>query len=579
MTQADPAQTLGRRYELGEQIGAGGMGEVFRGTDIRLGRDVAIKVLRSDLARDSAFPGRFRREAQAAAALTAPGIVSVFDTGQDDGGLPYIVMEYVDGRTLREVIRREGRLQPQRALEVGAEICAALEAAHRAGIVHRDIKPGNVMLDRRGAVKVMDFGIARAMADSSGAMTTTADVTGTAAYLSPEQARGEHVDVRSDIYSTGCLLYELLTGTPPFTGDSAVAIAYQHVREDAEPPSTRDENLSPSIDAVVLKAMAKNPANRYQSAEEMRADLLRAREGEQVRATPLLVESVITLAPAAGTIRLDKDRSVARGIAYTVFGLILVGLVVGTASLVRAVIGADTGLIDTPAVVGLDQREAAVILAQQGLTVGKVTPQFQPPGDGAKPFGQVISQSPGELISTRRGGTVALVVSAGTEQTVVPDGLIGLARDEVASRLDQAKLTLGEDSGRDGNFPAGTVLAMEPPPGTQLDVEAPVRLTVATGFIDVPDARGKSRGDAEDLLQKAGFDVGFKLQDDTGEPGRVLSQSPVNRRAERGSQVTIIVSRTPPPPSPSPQPSVAASPGTGSPRPSAAPSAAPSPAP
>src|SRR6185312_14710530 len=230
---------LGGRYELGHVLGRGGMAEVYIAHDTRLGRTVAVKTLRVDLARDPSFQTRFRREAQSAASLNHPSIVAVYDTGEDhsDGVVtPYIVMEHVEGRTLRDVLASEGRLLPQRALEITAQICAALEQAHRAGIVHRDIKPGNVMLTPSGEVKVMDFGIARAMTGSSSTMTQTAAVIGTAHYLSPEQARGEHVDARSDIYSTGCLLYELLTGGPPFSGDSAVAVAYQHVREDPVPP-------------------------------------------------------------------------------------------------------------------------------------------------------------------------------------------------------------------------------------------------------------------------------------------------------------------------------------------------------
>ena len=287
MTEVGQPPLLGGRYEVGGRIGTGGMADVRRGVDVRLGRDVAVKVLRADLARDPAFQERFKREAQAAASLNDPSIVSVYDTGADDDGVPFIVMEHVQGRTLREVLQQEGRLLPQRALEVTADICVALSVAHAAGIVHRDIKPGNVMLTRDGQVKVMDFGIARAAADTS-AMTMTAAVIGTAAYLSPEQARGEHVDARSDVYSTGCVLYELVTGAPPFVGDSPVAVAYQHVREDPTPPSAYDDELPPEVDAVVLKAMAKNPANRYQSADEMRADLLRAQAGEPVLATPVL---------------------------------------------------------------------------------------------------------------------------------------------------------------------------------------------------------------------------------------------------------------------------------------------------
>ena len=278
---------LGGRYELGGVLGRGGMAEVYLGHDIRLGRAVAVKTLRADMARDPSFQARFRREAQSAASLNHPSIVAVYDTGEDyiDGvSIPYIVMEYVEGSTLRELLHSGRRLLPERALEMTTGILSALEYSHRNGIVHRDIKPANVMLTRNGTVKVMDFGIARAMGDSGMTMTQTAAVIGTAQYLSPEQAKGEQVDARSDLYSTGCLLYELFTVRPPFIGDSPVAVAYQHVREEPQPPSVYDPELRPEYDAIVLKALAKERENRYQSADEMRADIERALDGLPVAA-------------------------------------------------------------------------------------------------------------------------------------------------------------------------------------------------------------------------------------------------------------------------------------------------------
>jgi serine/threonine-protein kinase len=273
---------LGGRYELDGIVGRGGMAEVFRARDIRLDRVVAVKTLRDDLARDATFQARFRREAQSAASLNHPSIVAVYDTGEDmsePSYVPYIVMEYVDGRTLRDLLRDDRRLLPERALEITDGVLRALDYSHRSGIVHRDIKPGNVMLTRNGEVKVMDFGIARAVSDAQATMTQTAQVIGTAQYLSPEQARGERVDARSDLYSTGCLLYELLTGRPPFLGDSPVAIAYQHVRENPVPPSHLDPEIPAWADSIVLRAMAKDPAQRYQSAADMRTDIQRALSG------------------------------------------------------------------------------------------------------------------------------------------------------------------------------------------------------------------------------------------------------------------------------------------------------------
>ena len=565
MTAPDLPRVLGGRYAVGATIGAGGMAEVFRGVDVRLGRDVAIKVLRADLARDPSFQGRFRREAQAAASLNAQSIVSVFDTGEDEAGIPYIVMEFVDGRTLREVLLTEGRLLPQRALEVTGEVCAALDAAHAAGIVHRDIKPANVMLTRGSQVKVMDFGIARAVSDASSVLTQTAAVIGTAAYLSPEQARGEHVDVRSDLYSTGCLLYELVTGAPPFTGDSPVAVAYQHVREDPQPPSAYNEDLSPEIDAVVLKAMAKNPANRYQSAQEMREDLLRAAAGEAVLATPFL-ESAALLAPAAIVYaqRADRGRSARRGLAYGLFALLLLALLVGTALLVRGLLGTDQGLIPAPALVGLSQREALAELRANELTIGKVNEVFSD-----KPFGLVLDQSPAADILLRKGGAVQLTVSRGIEQTIVPVEVIGQSRDEAEVLLTERKLRVVVVM-RDGNIPEGTVLATSPQPGTQVAAGSEVTLTVASGNVQVPDVRGRALQEGVDELQRAGFSVGIEPRDDAGAPDRVLDQSPVNQLAGRGTTVVIVVSKTPPPPPPSPSPD---------PSPSAQPPAEPPPEP
>ncbi|MFE6503963.1 Stk1 family PASTA domain-containing Ser/Thr kinase [Kitasatospora sp. NPDC057738] len=278
---------LGGRYELGGVLGRGGMAEVYLAHDTRLGRSVAVKTLRADMARDPSFQARFRREAQSAASLNHPAIVAVYDTGEDyiDGiSIPYIVMEYVEGSTLRELLHSGRRLLPERALEMTIGILQALEYSHRAGIVHRDIKPANVMLTRQGNVKVMDFGIARAMGDAGMTMTQTSAVIGTAQYLSPEQAKGEQVDARSDLYSTGCLLYELLTVRPPFVGDSPVAVAYQHVREEPQPPSVFDPEVRPEVDAIVLKALAKDRDYRYQTADEMRDDIERFLDGLPVAA-------------------------------------------------------------------------------------------------------------------------------------------------------------------------------------------------------------------------------------------------------------------------------------------------------
>ena len=285
------------RYEVGRLLGAGGMAEVFEGRDRLLARRVAIKVLQAQFVRDPSFLIRFKREAQAAASLSHPNIVGVYDTGSEDG-THFIVMEYVDGRTLKEVIRAEGPLYPERAAEICGDVCSALAAAHARGLIHRDIKPGNVMLTPDGKVKVMDFGIARAT--TSETITQTAAVVGTAQYISPEQAQGQTVDYRSDLYSVGCCLYEMLTGTVPFTGATPVAIAYRHVREDPTPPRMLNADVPRPLEAICLKAMAKLPDNRYQTAAELHDDLERFRNGQPVQATPLMDPAATTQAIPRG---------------------------------------------------------------------------------------------------------------------------------------------------------------------------------------------------------------------------------------------------------------------------------------
>jgi eukaryotic-like serine/threonine-protein kinase len=346
------------RYEVGRLLGAGGMAEVFEGRDRLLARRVAIKVLQAQLGRDPSFLIRFKREAQAAASLSHPNIVAVYDTGSEDG-THFIVMEFVDGRTLKEVIRAEGRIYPERTAEICQDVCSALVAAHARGLIHRDIKPGNVMLTPDGKVKVMDFGIARAT--TSETITQTAAVVGTAQYISPEQAQGQTVDYRSDLYSLGCCLYEMLTGTVPFTGATPVAIAYRHVREDPTPPRQLNPDIPAPLEAICLKAMAKLPDNRYQTAAEFQDDLERFRTGQPVLATPLLDPAATTQAIPRGTdptAMLDGPVAADQTAGYaepyeeerrTSVGWIVVSLLalvaVGLAAffITRALTGRDTG--------------------------------------------------------------------------------------------------------------------------------------------------------------------------------------------------------------------------------------------
>jgi eukaryotic-like serine/threonine-protein kinase len=324
-------RVLNDRYEIEAPLGRGGMAQVFRGSDRMLGRTVAVKVLDRRFKDDAKFVTRFRREAQAAAGINHPNVVSVFDTGSEDG-LHYIVMEYVDGDTLADILAREGPIPSHRAVAIADAVAQALEAAHRKGMVHRDVKPGNIMVDRTGAVKVVDFGIARAAADDT--LTQTGTVLGTAAYLSPEQARGETVDPRSDVYSLGCVLYEMLTGRPPFTADSAVAVAYRHVQDDPVPPSSRNPDVSPELEAVVMTALAKDPAARYPSGGAMREALSAAATGEMPTAAVAATEplqggdTAVMPPPETAPAPPTSPKGASSWIPWVVIGAMLVALAI-----------------------------------------------------------------------------------------------------------------------------------------------------------------------------------------------------------------------------------------------------------
>ena len=577
MTEQDTfrGRVLGDRYELVDQLGFGGMAEVFRAKDLRLGRDVAVKVLRADLARDPSFQSRFRREAQAAASLSHPAIVAVFDTGED-GGVPYIVMELVEGRTLRDIIQTEGRLAPERAIDVVAYVCEALEYSHQAGIVHRDIKPGNVMVTNTGDVKVMDFGIARAVTASQATMTQTAAVMGTAQYLSPEQARGEHVDARSDIYSTGCLLYELLCGRPPFLGDSPVAVAYQHVREEAPPPSRYADVVGPDLDAIVLTAIAKSPAHRYQSAADMRDDLDRARRGEPVAAAPSLpgetTTSAVTpaAAPATTMLRTPEDRARRRRRAYIALLIGALALAAFAALLTNALLGDNGRRVDTPNVIGLQLPQAIETLRLADLQPGKITRVYS-----GEPVGEVIDQSPTSNIDSVEDGKVDLTVSQGVEIVTVPD-VRGRTLDEARELLETAKLEVGQVVTRDVNRREGEVLEMAPAPGGRLPAGSRVALAVASGNAPLPEVVGKLFPEALRILQEAGFFIQpVYVPDADVAPNTVIDQDPGPGLARQGSTVTLTIAQQPSA-SPTPSPSASAEP---TPEPSETPTADPDPDP
>jgi eukaryotic-like serine/threonine-protein kinase len=561
------ARLLGGRYQVGELLGYGGMAEVHRGRDLRLGRDVAIKTLRTDLARDATFQLRFRREAQNAAALNHPAIVAVYDTGDERGpsgeDLPYIVMEYVNGRTLKEVLAAEGRLMPRRALEITADICSALEFSHRHSIIHRDIKPGNVMLTQTGQVKVMDFGIARALASGASTMTQTSAVIGTAQYLSPEQARGEPVDARSDVYATGCVLYELLCGHPPFVGDNPVSVAYQHVREDPRPPSQSNRDVSPDIDAVVLKALAKNPLNRYQSAGEMRADLLRAAAGRQVLATPVLPDSertVVVPARMPGTATRPAARAVPAprrtGTAWIAVLLTLLGVLAVAALSIGLYLANRTPSVPVPDVTRKTKAEADALLTQ-----AKLNPSSQDVSDADCARGQVISQSPQPGTQVDEGATVTYRFCVGPGKVSVPP-LVGLTKEQAKTALTNANLT-AKFNDVDSDKPAGTVVAASPAEGTVVEAGTQVAVNVSKGNLKViPAVVGKSEADAKSVLVQAGFNpdkivvvpVTNAKPDDVG---KVTGVDPAAGKAVNpDSTIRLFVGQAPaPPPSPSASPS------------------------
>ncbi|UOY00539.1 Stk1 family PASTA domain-containing Ser/Thr kinase [Blastococcus sp. PRF04-17] len=573
-------QVLGERYEIGGVLGRGGMAEVHRGRDLRLGREVAVKVLRQDLARDPSFQVRFRREAQASASLNHPAIVAVYDTGEDrttTGATPYIVMEYVEGETLRDVLRREGRLEPQRAMSLAADICGALDFSHRNGIVHRDVKPGNVMITPQGTVKVMDFGIARAVSDSAATMTSTAAVIGTAQYLSPEQARGESVDARSDVYSMGCLLYELVTGAPPFTGDSPVSVAYQHVREDPRLPSSINPQIPPELDAILLKAMSKNPANRYQSAQEMRNDLLRALAGQRVEATPVMNDAEKTaiiggpVAAAYGRYggrddaddRWDaEDEEAAKRRKRKIIAIVAVVaalLVAGIVAIALAMRGDDAptdtvASVSVPPLVNLTLEQARQEITDAGLVVGTITPQTV---TDPNQVDRVLSSDPAGGAEVPEGTEVALTVGAAPDTVGVPN-VVGLDETRARNALDQAgfgNLTIDRV---DSTAPAGEVLEVDPAEGSQVPVNTPITLTVSDGDAAVPDVAGATQAAATDTLRAAGFTNVVPEQVEAEQPaGTVIGTSPAaGTQASAGTAISLRVSSGPAQPAQGAMPNV-----------------------
>jgi serine/threonine-protein kinase len=544
-------KVLADRYEVGELIGTGGMAEVYGGRDRLLNRAVAIKVLLPHFSRDPQFLARFRREAQAAANLTHPNIVAVYDTGHR-GDVHYIVMEFMEGHTLRDVLRSEGPLLPERAAEIAADVAAALAFAHQRGVVHRDIKPGNVMLTPDGGVKVMDFGIARAV--SAETVTQTASVVGTANYISPEQAQAAPVDARSDIYSLGIVVYEMLTGRVPFTGPSPVAIAYKHVREEAAPPSRLNSDVTGTMDAVVLKAIAKNPANRYSTALEFTADLERAVRGLPVQSTPLLASDQTTIVSGAGEetvvvgpLPLGSQDRRRRALGYALLALGIVCALGVVIVLLAGNLSSTANRISVPDVVGLPQSEAETALQAKGLAV-----RIRNVNDDRIPKDTVVGQDPEANTKIKRGATVTLKVSIGPGLVEVPD-LIGLTEAEATAKLESAGLAKGEvDTAPSDTVQAGKVMYQSPRKGFKAEVHSPVDLVVSSGraMRTVPSVIGLTEAKARRMIEGDGFvyqSIGEPQSTTCDQPaGRVCRQDPPDGSdAEAGSTVTVVVSRGP----------------------------------
>jgi serine/threonine-protein kinase len=565
---------LGGRYELDGIVGRGGMAEVFRGRDIRLDRIVGVKTLRDDLARDQTFQARFRREAQSAASLNHPSIVAVYDTGEDMVGptpVPYIVMEFVDGRTLRDLLRDDRRLLPERAAEITDGVLRALDYSHRNGIVHRDIKPGNVMLTRSGDVKVMDFGIARAVSDSQMTMTQTAQVIGTAQYLSPEQARGERVDARSDLYSTGCLLYELLVGRPPFTGDSPVAIAYQHVKEDPVPPSQVDPEVPAWADAIVLKAMEKSPADRYQSAGEMRSDIQRALSGaplaapmpgngygagtRRMGATATQVAGRTTAIPGYRYGPEDggpdgppqRQRRVWPWVALATVVVLLVAAIV----LFKFVNG-NSGGVAVPNVINETQAMAEHDITTAGLKVGTITQKQS----STVSRNHVISTNPGFGSSESRGSPVNIVVSTGKKPvaTATVPNVKGLKLAAAKTQLKNAGFKWAIVPFQSTTAPPNTVVSYSPT-GSQ-PVGSVITLQVNGSTVTVPaNVICKPSQAAYTELSNPPYSYSVTTQQGDGggsncPVGTVYDTNPATGTAlASGSPITILVvqAQSPPP--------------------------------
>ena len=502
------------RYELKEMIGTGGMSDVYRAIDLKLNRPVAVKILRKDLANDPTFLVRVKKEAQAAGGLNHPGIVAVFDAGEDQA-MPYIVMELVNGKTLRKIMQEKGNFSINEAIEIIYGILQALDFSHRKGIIHRDIKPGNIMITDQGQVKVMDFGIARAISDIQATLTNTWNIVGTAQYLSPEQATGEASDARSDIYSVGCVFYEMLTGRPPFTGDTPVSIAYQHVSAELLPPSKIKSEIDENLDRVVEVMLAKNPNDRYQEVDALLDDIDRIQKGEPV------------------TTKIKKIFPRKR-FTSVIAAIALIVVAISAFSLSRG----STVLIAVPNVVGLTEADARTLLQNFNINI-----EHSP--DARIPKDRIASQLPLATDKAPKGSSITLTISDGPGNTSVPSDLLGMSLEDARNRLTAVGLLIAQTVPVDADSAPGTILKVTPDPGSIVEAGSSVVLQIASGNIQVPNLIGTSEVEAKTLLTQAGFLVREISAVDSSKPANsVIAQAPAAGTTRPiGSAVTITINK------------------------------------
>jgi beta-lactam-binding protein with PASTA domain/tRNA A-37 threonylcarbamoyl transferase component Bud32 len=536
MTERLDTQTVvDGRYRVLERIGSGGMAEVYCAQDLQLGRKVALKILYRRFAEDREFVERFRREASSAAGLQHQHVVSVYDRGEYDGTY-YIAMEYLEGRSLKTVIREEAPLDPDRAIELTTQILRAARFAHRRGIIHRDLKPHNVIVDGDGRAKVTDFGIARAGASD---MTQTGSIMGTAQYLSPEQAQGIAVSATSDLYSIGIILYELLTGRVPFEGDSAVTIALKQVNERPTPPTVYNSAVTPELEAVVMRALEKEPSRRFQDADEFISALQAARAGI---ATAVMVGPPTMVEPPASEVYAYPEeplppREPREGGRWWLW---LLAVLVAGAGLAAVLLLTGSQKVTVPPVVGADQAVAAAKLRQEGFRVDTTTRTSE------QPKGRVIGQDPSGGDKAPKNSTVTLTVSDGPAQVAVPP-VTGLTLKSAQGRLEKAGLKAGQREENSDTVAKGRVISATPPEGEKVDKGSQVTLVVSSGKaqVAVPDVTGKTFDEASSTLQAAGFKVTRTDKESTDkDPGTVLSQNPKGgTQVDSGSAIALTVAK------------------------------------